>query len=280
MRWQQTTFDRFVRRKAMMSAEPLEYAPRPPLTRRRRFRRIIVLCLLVATLYPGWRYGPPLWKRAVLLHHQRRCLEYTASADFVAYESAHPVASELLKRPGYVPVAIVDPANYGNPGPVAAHVPPALRDLERSIGGTFASGPASVLFLHERRAKDGARRLVIVQRGTMNYAPFTTPFDLMVSVFEPATFRDDLKVVLSANAHAFIWNGPVSAVASKDLRFYAGQPDPADAARFTIRYSLEGQEGEVEGRLSDDGSEVKVEIKSGPAVSTQWAHPLVPRQNY
>jgi hypothetical protein len=172
----------------------------------------------------------------------------------------------------------MDPTSYGNPGPVAAYVPPALTDLERSIGGSFASGPRAVLFLHERRAKNGARRLVVVQRGSMNFAPFTTPFDLMVSVFEPATWRGDLKVVPPTLAQIIDWNGPIAMVSSKDLRFYAGRADPADAARFTIRYSMEGQEGEVEGRLSDDGSDVTVEIKSGPGVSSAWGHPLVRNQ--
>jgi hypothetical protein len=258
-----------------MSAAPLEYAPRPPLTRRRRFRWIVLVCLLLAALYPGWRYGPGLWKRSVMLHHQRGCLTYRAPADLVVYESSQPAANELLGRAGYVPLAITEPGSYGNPGPVAAYVPAALRDFERSIGGTVTSGATAVLFLHERRAKNGARRLIVVQRGAMNFTPFLTPFDLMVTVFDPATFRKDLKVVPPSNAHLFVWNGPVSLVLSKDLRFYAGQADPADAARFTIRYSMEGQEGVVEGRLSDDGTEVKVEIKSGPAAESLWARPLV-----
>ena len=35
-------------------------------------------------------------------------------------------------------------------------------------------------------------------------------------------------------------------------RIFAGQPDPADASHFTIRYQLWGQEDIIDGKLQDD----------------------------
>ena len=210
----------------------------------------------------------------MLLYHQDRCLRYAAPADLVVYESEAGAAGELLKRPGYSPMAIVDPGSYGNPGPVAAYVPGALRDLDRAIAGGAAGARAAVLFLGELRAKNGERRLVIVQRGATSYAPLFEVFDLHVTVFEPATLRRDLRVVPPSDAKMMIWNGPVSMLMAKDLRFYAGQRVAGESDRFTLRYSMEGREGVVEGKLSEDGTDVAIEVKSGPAVGSAWAHPI------
>jgi hypothetical protein len=37
------------------------------------------------------------------------------------------------------------------------------------------------------------------------------------------------------------------------LRLVAGQPDPADAAHFTIPYQLDGKDGVIDGWLRDEG---------------------------
>ena len=36
------------------------------------------------------------------------------------------------------------------------------------------------------------------------------------------------------------------------LRIFAGQPDPADASRFTIHFEMDGKAGVLVGRLTDD----------------------------
>ena len=210
----------------------------------------------------------------MLLYHQDRCLRYVAPADLVVYESEQGAAGVLLKRPGYLPLTVVTSEGSGSLGPVAAHVPGALRDLDQAIAPGGGGTRAAVVFLGELRARNGARRLVIVQRGVASYAPLLEVFGLMVTVFEPATMRRDLRVVPPSDAKMVIWNGPVLLLMEKDLRFYAGQRVEGQPDRFTIRYSMEGQEGMVEGRLSDDGTDVTLEIKSGPAVGSAWANPI------
>lgn len=48
------------------------------------------------------------------------------------------------------------------------------------------------------------------------------------------------------------------------LRLYAGQPDPADASHFTIRYESKGSGGTIDGWLRD-GDSVKLQVRDGPA---------------
>ena len=47
------------------------------------------------------------------------------------------------------------------------------------------------------------------------------------------------------------------------FRLFAGQPDPADASRFTIDYEVAGGRGTIEGRLTPD-DRVTARIISGP----------------
>ena len=55
------------------------------------------------------------------------------------------------------------------------------------------------------------------------------------------------------------------AVADKHLRIYAGQPDPADPAHFTIRYALDGLQGTMEGRVEGSAG-IRITVKDGPAI--------------
>ena len=41
------------------------------------------------------------------------------------------------------------------------------------------------------------------------------------------------------------------------LRFYAGQPDAADASNFTIDYELDGRPGTIDGWLRNDGLQLR-----------------------
>lgn len=48
------------------------------------------------------------------------------------------------------------------------------------------------------------------------------------------------------------------------VRFFAGQPDPADASYFTIGYAVDGVSGTINGWLGDD-ERVKLQVRDGPA---------------
>lgn len=265
----------------MEGLSQLEYAPAPPLYRRRRFRRVVLLVMLCALAYPGWRFGPGVWAKGRLLYAQRRCLNYEAPADWVVYESREPQAGELLKRHGYYP--ILSPGQFFGtgslqqpPSPVAAYTPDELNEFEKRMSGAASAPSSAVLFMHEMKDKAGRRRLVIVRRAAGIFGPVMSPFDLSATVFAPATFSSDLSVVISASPSIWVYNGPAILLPSEGLCFYAGRIDPGDPGHFTIRYEMEGKEGVVDGRLNERGDAVAFKIVSGPAAPpSPWSSPLV-----
>lgn len=254
-------------------SQPLEYAPRP--SRRRRWvGRALLLLFVLAIGITGWKWGPPAVKSAWRLHLQNVCLDYSAPPDQIVYESRSAEAAALLQTPNYSPLPITDPKGYGNPGPVAAHTPPAWTNYQTHVFGAPAARNHAVLYLGERTARNGAKRLIVAGRDTMNFGPVFSSFNVFVTVWNPGTLRREMWPVTPAHPRILSYSGPGVMLSSKDLRFWAGQNDPTDAARFTIAYEMEGGQGELEGRLSDDGTEVELKIISGPAQSSAWNHPL------
>jgi hypothetical protein len=255
---------------------PLEYAPAPS-KRRKIARRLIVLLLLVAVAAPLLYWRKPIFRQARLLYWQRQCLRYTAPPDQVVYEENEYKPSPLLGRPGYVGWPVSLPPNVGSPnGPL----PPAIATLPAPpLASFFTAGgfpPAYVappqgatVFLHERTGRTGRRQLVIVTRFPVHDVPFMYAFGLNVMLIGPAG-------IASGPTHqypppvAFSWLSDMTRPPTDGLRLYAGQPDPADPSRFTIRYDLSGRSGEIEGRLKDDGQGVSLRITSGPAIGTKW----------
>src|SRR4051794_39233692 len=65
----------------------LDYAPAPPVLRRRRARRVMLGIVLLAVVVAGWRWGPGAYRRASLLYWQRQCLRYAAPGERVVYDS-------------------------------------------------------------------------------------------------------------------------------------------------------------------------------------------------
>jgi hypothetical protein len=45
------------------------------------------------------------------------------------------------------------------------------------------------------------------------------------------------------------------------LRWYAGQPDELDSTHFTIDYEISGHRGTIDGYLSDDGRQVRMQAR-------------------
>jgi hypothetical protein len=131
--------------------------------------------------------------------------------------------------------------------------------------------------MHELRDKSGRPRLVIVARDSLAFWPIFSPFNLQATVWEPATFTTDPAVVPMKNPKMWDYNGPGYDLPSRDLRFYAGQLDPADPGHFTVRYELEGQPGIVDGRLNETGDDVVFQITSGPAAPpSPWSNVYPP----
>jgi hypothetical protein len=131
---------------------------------------------------------------------------------------------------------------------VASRWPPECFDRYPPTAALAATaGPGSradepVLFLHERQTAAGRRRIVVVR------ADPTTWLAVRADSIRPAGLRGDpAPDAAAAWAPLFVAAVP----SSHRLRVYAGQADPADPSRFTIRYELDGQPGVVRGELVD-----------------------------
>ncbi len=94
-------------------APNLDYAQRPPLRRRRSFRRAVHALVALALIAGLWFFGPTLWREAQLWHYMNQCRDYAAPADTVVCEEV--------------------PSWAGNTPPFlsAAPTPDPLAELER-----------------------------------------------------------------------------------------------------------------------------------------------------
>jgi hypothetical protein len=76
--------------------------------------------------------------------------------------------------------------------------------------------------------------------------------------------RDDVDVVGCASICESTWlvlgKWPTL---KTPVRFYVGQPEPADPSRFTIDYAFGDETGTLVGQLQDDGT-VTFSVKDGP----------------
>lgn len=188
----------------------------------------------------SWKWGRDTWNRGMLLYHQRGCMRYVAPAEQVVFDS-DPARVALLAKD----------ANFSVMGGCAFRKAPG--DWTALSAGTSAplagTGPAALLFLHERKNKSGVSRLVAVERTAAagESAYFLNGYDVMPHILIPVGWKGALKEIS--------FGYPIDVVDSvgphTDIRIYAGQPDPADESHFTIRYERKGKVNVVDGYLDD-----------------------------
>jgi hypothetical protein len=226
----------------------LDYAPRPPVLRRRWVRRAILAVFLLAVTAAGASWGPGVYRRASLLYWQRQCLGYAAPADQLVYES-DPLAGSALRAADRHYQFI--PTGWGAPRkPVATgYLPDCWTRFGKASPG-FAIATQPVLFLHELKTRSGQPRLVAVA-GAFNPTElplFISGHDVQVLTIEPGTWKT-LPQNRTGGIALSVLSGPQPQ--PPHLRIYAGQPDPADPSHFTIRYEVDGVEHIVDGWLRD-----------------------------
>jgi hypothetical protein len=241
-----------------MSAPTLDYAVLP---RRRRWLRRAVLVVLIAALgYSAWRWGPEAWRRASLLHRQRQCLNYTAAPDMVVYEEEPAAAAKLLARSQGDYAAYPLQRGKGLPATAravdaAAHLPHCWSQYQpqaATVMMQFGRAYGAIVFLHERASPSGHRRLVSVRYFPDNdtFTPSFVPgHTCELIAITPATLTKPAKVAPRMYIIDVISTWPR---VPANVRMFAGQPDPDDPSRFTIRYQMWGKEDILDGRLGDD----------------------------
>jgi hypothetical protein len=194
----------------------------------------MVLATLVLAGGIAWRVAPRAWRQAQLLYWQNKCMNYTAPADRIAYSSDEPitfVADEWSKF-------------------YALLSPPGMRSR-----GT--------VFLHERVAPNGNRRLVAVDAIEFADPVFQAVFPSARVIIPGDTVRAPREALSTTFTPNFVQD--------LDGVIYAGQPDPTDPSHFTIRCVENGAEQVVDGWLRDDDSLLLERRLTPPPASSQPA---------
>lgn len=244
------------------SAISLDYAAKPnPWQKRGRWAGRLLL--LAGLIFAGWRWGPPVWQKAMLLYWQRRCMAYSAPPDTVVYEANRSSAQALLQQREYISAEIIHEESILHIGPqtiptIAAHRPAAwdamidrgiLQLRSRSSGSPKG---AAICFLGELKTPSGESRLVIVESLTFRtHAPGMEEVSFSAYTLSPATvFQSTGKAIKSPGSSGLRTDGSDR---PQNARIFAGQRDPNDPSRFTIRYQTYGQENIVDGSIDNSG---------------------------
>jgi hypothetical protein len=212
----------------------LGHAPPPPLVQRARFRRWLALAGVALAILSALWWAPPLWRNARAVYWQRRCVAYTAP-------------------PEHIVLDVVED------GPFDAETVPAWREFYPFI----AHAPARqfgqpVLFLHGRRPRAGGEQLVAVELASGNFRRGEVEFTTWTPTAAGLTRRPEVGM----GGDRIRVPGLKGA---KHLRFFAGQPDRADASRFTIAFEVDGRKGVIEGTFEESGA---VELRVRAAETT------------
>ena len=247
----------------------LDYGTAPPRTVGNAMRWLILVVILIAG-YAAWQWGSYALERLSILYEQRQCARYTAAPDHVVYDEEPVRAAGLLKHSdAYVGYPLE--RHLGNKSiAAAAKIPDCWRRFIRLVPALPypipRTGDASgaLLFLHERTSSAGHRRIVCVHyyAETFSFTPnFIESYNVESSVITPATWTSlagrSSRPLSIAVTSGFPTQPP-------NVRIFAGQIDPNDPARFTIRYQMWGREDVLDGRLMDDDS-VSLQPRNQPA---------------
>lgn len=206
-------------------------------TRVMLFRAVLTIGLMAASasvIITGIRHlkAWPERERAAAI---ARAADFVFSPDTVVLEG-DPSEAERLCRPGNHYHRLFG----GNAGPAVRYLPADIREV---------TGVDSPVFFHERANDSRQHRYVCVNVGFSDRGgsdAIGLYYDVESSLFglhrRHALGFTDFPANLSA------------------IRLYAGQPDPSNASRFTIRVVIDGRARTIVGRLlSDDTVTFKYE---------------------
>lgn len=230
-----------------VSPPELHYAPAPSRLRRKGFRRAVILLTLAGVAcFAWWRWGPAVRERVTLLMAQRQCAAYVAPTDHLISTEPLPVLWETsFTQTAGDPQCLADLMGY----------------LPADVPGNRLGGP--VLFLHARKTTSGVERIVVLRRTPpQRRMSIDIPLAYTVTLIEAAAAREGKPVQKTFIVEEVLDPIYDDAAAEPALRFFAGQPDASDPARFTVAYEITGRRGAIEGRLVDTDSDgPTVELK-------------------
>jgi hypothetical protein len=232
----------------MLRVRTLEYELRPEWFLRRNVRRAIIASVLIPLIaLLTYRFGPGLWNQAKVLRSQSNRLRYLDTPSAIVYEEEPNAAAALLADPLYGQV-IYNGTIAGTDYDPVAKVPSDI----------FPFGGSALVYMHRTSSQSGDRLVQIwskpenaeeLGRGRM--------LVFVGDVFSLATWQigSDLHIVSR------------SAMRIEDMqpgdraRVYAGQPNPADPSRFSVRFQINDKIGVVDGKLDNDGETLSMKIR-------------------
>ena len=244
----------------------LDYAPTPPLHRRRAFRRGVILLIVGLLVLPIAWVGRRGRERATLLYWQRQCASFSMPPGTVAYEENPAKAAALWASVG-------SSGNYSQivdgSGAIKNVILRPRGQWETSIRQRTGLNQIGTVFLHARRAPRGqSERIVCVcpyppltYRGSPAMGSGAVPMpDFYVEVHDYATvFSDAARLTQGELDVAGLYAQPFGTV-----RILAGQIDPADESHFTIDFQTATGSGTIDGRLRADDW-VSLTLRPAPA---------------
>ena len=210
----------------------LEYGSVPPWHRRRSSRRVVALCFGLIVLSFCLRWGNIFVERVKARYWFGQCMTYQAPKGTVGLEP------------------------HSNGWAVWTPEPWTKFCLHWSGSAPMTAG---TLFLHERKTRTGASRLVAVDvvgftgRGTVQVQSWV--FAPPVSI-APARCKLAVFGVLGMPGDAM------------NLRIYAGEPDAEDSSHFVMKYEAGAKSGLIDGWLRDDET-VVLELRDDAAATTR-----------
>lgn len=230
------------------------YSLRVPWHQRRRVARLLLFATLLLVPLTAFYYGRPALTAAITGHRLHQAAIHAFPPETIIY-SELPTDASLLSTGPYramVPVAEA-PSRIVRNTPLAW---PQLRERTTYIGSS-PEGDA-LLFLHQLTAPSGESRIVAVTlllKDTPTPEP-TTRMALQVHILTaPARWTDaPIENYLDTEGQGVRkMNGEDdldTAFTPGQLRFFAGRPDPANLARFTIRWEFNGVRHTLTGTLA------------------------------
>ena len=254
---------------ASARTETLNYSSSPRKSRSRTRWAVAGMIAIVAAL-AAWRYGPHAYSWARTFYWERPCMDFDPPPQTAVYErlpagSAKPaIARPFLDGDSREVAAIssdlVKRFVQGPPPVMAWRVPLCwVRFLQASGNAPSPVPPVAVLFCHWRVSPAGHKRLVVVEMSS-----FCDIGDLLAKELAPSIYARpgwNGCPALRSNGQSRQFNGSFIPM---PRRVFAGQPDPADASRFTIAYEWpDGVRGTIDGRLLDDDT-VDLTVRPGP----------------
>jgi len=246
----------------------LSYAPRSRRRGRVWAKRSVGITALLAIVATGWFLGPHAYRLARIWYWERQCMNFAAAPSEILYESLPagmpkpPIGPPYLDGDDPQVAAVRIPGTFSlqsDPQTIVSRDPICwIRFLQYSGNRTCNIAPSTLVFCHRLTSPSGHLRLVTIERDSFEDNGMTLDRSLAPAVYAFAGWKGCQNLIpgRSSNDIERYIDGPV--------RFFAGQPDQADASHFTIEYQwADGFRGFLDGYLRDDDT-VDLKVRPGP----------------